>query len=103
MRVEFIDPQEHPELEQEANEKYGIRPVPFQFASKYRASVEAVLGEVRKTGDLENTKTVLAELDRQGEAADYLGVATALVPELVALLGHARGGVPEPERHGRGR
>jgi ABC-2 type transport system permease protein len=39
VRVEFIDPQEHPELEQEANEKYGIRPVPFQFASKYQASV----------------------------------------------------------------
>jgi ABC-2 type transport system permease protein len=39
VRVEFIDPQEHPELEQEANEKYGIEPVPFQFASKYQASV----------------------------------------------------------------
>ena len=39
LRVEFIDPQAHPELEQEANEKYGIRPVPFQFASKYQASV----------------------------------------------------------------
>ncbi len=39
VRVEFIDPQEHPELEQEANEKYAIRPVPFQFASKYQASV----------------------------------------------------------------
>ncbi len=39
VRVEFIDPQEHPQLEQEANEKYGIKPVPFQFASKYQASV----------------------------------------------------------------
>ena len=39
VRVEFIDPQRHPELEQEANEKYGIKPVPFQFASKYQASV----------------------------------------------------------------
>ncbi len=39
VRVEFIDPLEHPELEQEANEKYGIEPVPFQFASKYQASV----------------------------------------------------------------
>ena len=39
VRVEFIDPQEHPELEQEANEKYAIRPVPFQFSSKYQASV----------------------------------------------------------------
>ena len=39
VRVELIDPQEHPELEREANEKFGIRPVPFQFASKYQASV----------------------------------------------------------------
>ena len=39
VRVELIDPQAHPELEQEASEKYGIRPVPFQFASKYQASV----------------------------------------------------------------
>jgi len=39
VRVEFIDPQEHPELEQEANERYDIQPVPFQFASKYQATV----------------------------------------------------------------
>lgn len=39
VRVEFIDPQEHPELELEANEKYDIQPVPFQFASKYQATV----------------------------------------------------------------
>ncbi|MEJ2612337.1 MAG: Gldg family protein [Candidatus Thiodiazotropha sp.] len=39
VRVEFIDPQTDPELEREANEKYGIKPVPFQFASKYQASV----------------------------------------------------------------
>ena len=39
VRVEFIDPQQHPELEKEANEKYDIQPVPFQFASKYQATV----------------------------------------------------------------
>ena len=39
VRVEFIDPVEHPELEQEAGQKYGIRPVPFQTASKYQAAV----------------------------------------------------------------
>jgi ABC-2 type transport system permease protein len=39
VRVEFIDPQQHPELEREANEKFAIKPVPFQFASKYQASV----------------------------------------------------------------
>jgi ABC-2 type transport system permease protein len=39
VRVETIDPRAYPDLEQEANEKYGIQPVPFQFASKYQASV----------------------------------------------------------------
>ncbi|MCZ6875011.1 MAG: Gldg family protein, partial [bacterium] len=38
-RVEFIDPLENPELEKEAGERYGIRPVPFQFSNKYQAAV----------------------------------------------------------------
>jgi ABC-2 type transport system permease protein len=37
--VEFIDPKEEPELEQEATEKFGIRPVAFQTSDKYQASV----------------------------------------------------------------
>ncbi len=39
VRVEFVDPLEHPELEQEAGQRYGIKPVPFQTASKYQAAV----------------------------------------------------------------
>ena len=39
VRVEFVDPHEDPQLEEEAGQKYGIRPVPFQTASKYQASV----------------------------------------------------------------
>ncbi len=39
IRVEFVDPLESPELEQEAGEKYGIKPVAFQTTSKYQASV----------------------------------------------------------------
>ncbi len=39
VRTEFIDPMENPELEKEAGEKYGIKPVPFQVTSKYQASV----------------------------------------------------------------
>jgi ABC-2 type transport system permease protein len=39
VRVEFVDPLENPELEREAGQKYGIRPVPFQFSSKYQAAV----------------------------------------------------------------
>ncbi|AFV00350.1 Gldg family protein [Simiduia agarivorans] len=39
VRVEFIDPQTDQALEQEANEKYGIAPVPFQVADRYQASI----------------------------------------------------------------
>ncbi|MEA3275377.1 MAG: Gldg family protein [Pseudomonadota bacterium] len=39
VQVELIDPLEEPELEREAGEKYGIRPVAFQTASKYQAAV----------------------------------------------------------------
>ena len=39
VRVELVDPQERPELEREAGEKYGIRPVPFQTASRHQAAV----------------------------------------------------------------
>lgn len=39
VRVEIIDPLENPELEQEAGQKFGIRPIPFQTTSKYQSSV----------------------------------------------------------------
>ena len=39
LRVEIIDPAEHPELEQEANQKYGIRAVPFQVTDRYQAAL----------------------------------------------------------------
>lgn len=39
VRIEIVDPAENPKLEQEAGETYGIKPVPFQIASRYQASV----------------------------------------------------------------
>jgi ABC-2 type transport system permease protein len=39
VRVEFVDPADNAELEREAGEQYGIRPVAFQTASKYQAGV----------------------------------------------------------------
>ncbi len=39
VRVEFIDPLTSPEMEQEANQKYGIQPVPFQMADRYQSSI----------------------------------------------------------------
>lgn len=39
VRVEFVDPVTNPELEEEANQKYAITPVPFQVADRYQAAV----------------------------------------------------------------
>ena len=39
LRVEIVDPAEDPAIEDEANMKYGIRPVPFQVADRYQASL----------------------------------------------------------------
>ena len=39
VRVEIVDPQLSPELEQEAAERYGIEPTAFQTADRYQASL----------------------------------------------------------------
>jgi ABC-2 type transport system permease protein len=39
VRVEFVDPARDPAAEDEANSKYGIRPVPFQVADRYQSSL----------------------------------------------------------------
>lgn len=39
VRAEFIDPAANPELEEEANQKYGIQPVPFQVADRYQSAI----------------------------------------------------------------
>jgi ABC-2 type transport system permease protein len=39
VQVEFIDPQQNPDLESEANQKYGITPVPFQVADRYQSAL----------------------------------------------------------------
>ena len=39
VRVEIVDPADDPELEEEANQKYGIRAVPFQIADRYQAAL----------------------------------------------------------------
>ena len=38
-RVQFIDPTRDPDAEEEAATRFGIRPVPFQSADRYQASV----------------------------------------------------------------
>jgi len=39
VKVEIVDPVRNPELEEEANRKYGIEPVPFQVADRYESSI----------------------------------------------------------------
>ena len=39
VKVAFIDPLSDPQLEQEANQQYGIQPVPFQVADRYQSSI----------------------------------------------------------------
>ncbi len=39
VRVEIVDPADDPELEEEANQKYGIQAVPFQVADRYQAAL----------------------------------------------------------------
>ncbi|MBF0144312.1 MAG: Gldg family protein [Magnetococcales bacterium] len=39
VQVEFVDPESDPVREQEATNRYGIRPVPFQMASRYQSAV----------------------------------------------------------------
>jgi ABC-2 type transport system permease protein len=52
VRVEFVDPMQNPQLEKEAYQKYGIRPVPFQIANKYQNAVSSCYFDVLvKYGD----------------------------------------------------
>lgn len=39
VRIEFVDPISEPELEEQANQKYGIQAVPFQVADRYQSSL----------------------------------------------------------------
>lgn len=39
VRVEFVDPAEHPEMEEEANARYGIAATPFQIADRHQSSL----------------------------------------------------------------
>ncbi len=70
VRVEFVDPADNPELEKEAGQKYSIRPVPFQTASKYQSSVTNSYFDILiRYGDQFETLGFrdLIELKSQGE------------------------------------
>lgn len=39
IRAEFTDPRDDENLEEDANRKYGIKPIPFQFADRHQAEL----------------------------------------------------------------
>jgi len=39
VKVEFVDPALHPDLEREANERFGIQAAPFQVADRYQSAL----------------------------------------------------------------
>lgn len=39
VRAEFVDPREDPDLEEQANRQFNIRPTPFQIADRYQSSL----------------------------------------------------------------
>ena len=39
VRAEFVDPREDPDMEEEANQRYGIRPIPLRTEDRYQTSL----------------------------------------------------------------
>ena len=70
VRVEFINPMEKPELEEEANRRFDIKPLAFQTANKYQSAVTNSYFDVLiKYGDEHETLNFrdLVEIKTMGE------------------------------------
>lgn len=70
VRVEIVDPATRPELEEEANRRYGIEAVPFQVADRYQAAlVNAYFNVLVQYGDEYTTLGFrdLIEVQQRGE------------------------------------
>jgi ABC-2 type transport system permease protein len=77
VRAEFIDPVAHPELEQEANERYDIHATPFQVADRYQAAL------------VNSYFNILVQYGSEHETLDYsdlIEVRTAANSEAEVLL-----------------
>ena len=56
VQVEFVDPAENPELEQEANKRFNIQATPFQVADRHQSAlVNAYFNVLVSYGDLHQT------------------------------------------------
>ncbi len=75
VRVEIIDPQENPEMEQEAKQEFGIEPIPFQVADRYQASiVSSYFNVVLKYGDSFETLGFKDLIEVKGHAMENIDV-----------------------------
>ena len=73
VHVEFIDPADHPDLEKEANQLYGIHATPFQIADRYQSSLMSTYFNILvKYGDefesLDFTKLIEVKTDTNAQA-----------------------------------
>lgn len=75
VRVEIIDPQENPEMEQEAKQEFGLEPIPFQVADRYQASiVSSYFNVVLKYGDSFETLGFKDLIEVKGHAMENIDV-----------------------------
>ena len=76
--VEFVDPQKDRELEEEAATKYGVRPMPFQTASRHQAEVvNSYFDIVIAYGDQFETLSYADLIEAKASASD-VGVEVRL-------------------------
>ena len=73
VHIEFIDPANHPDLENEANQLYGIHATPFQIADRYQSSLMSTYFNILvKYGDefesLDFTKLIEVKTDTSAQA-----------------------------------
>lgn len=75
VKVEIIDPQSSPELEQEAKQEYGVEPTPFQVADRYEAAiVSSYFNIVLKYGDSHQTLGFQDLIEVKGHTLDNVDV-----------------------------
>ncbi len=75
VHVALVDPQQDAQLEREANESYGIKPVPFRTESKYQAGVvNSYFNILVKYGDQYGTLNFRDLVEVKGGSAGQLQV-----------------------------
>ena len=75
VHVEFVDPMSSPQMEKEANQKYGIEPTPFQVANRYQSSVvNSYFNVLIKYGDQFQTLGFRDLIEVKSQSAGHIDV-----------------------------